>query len=134
MSAPAETLSYQDASTGQRRFASFAGSRLAGALFVGPSPVAVSRSWAVEQLATDHSGRHQRLAVLAARPGAGAVDRGSTVCSCFGVGSRQIASAARTGCHTVEAIGAVLQAGTNCGSCRAEIRSIIEANLLEAAE
>ena len=44
------------------------------------------------------------------------------------------AEAARGGCHTVEAIGVALKAGTNCGSCRAEIRGLIEANRLEAAE
>ena len=29
------------------------------------------------------------------------------------------------GCTSVEAVGALLQAGTNCGSCRPEIRKII---------
>ncbi|TIU94101.1 MAG: hypothetical protein E5W09_23960, partial [Mesorhizobium sp.] len=46
----------------------------------------------------------------------------------------QIAEAVRGGCTSVEAIGATLHAGTNCGSCRAEIRTIIEARRLQAAE
>ena len=62
------------------------------------------------------------------------VDRGATVCSCFGVGANQIAARCAGGCASVEAIGAALQAGTNCGSCRAEIRAIIEARRLHAAE
>jgi len=40
----------------------------------------------------------------------------------------------RQGCSSVEAVGALTRAGTNCGSCRAEIRSIVDANRLAAAE
>ncbi|WP_292183303.1 bacterioferritin-associated ferredoxin, partial [Mesorhizobium sp.] len=52
----------------------------------------------------------------------------------FGVGANQIAEAVRHGCGSVAAIGAALHAGTNCGSCRAEIRVIIDAQSLQAAE
>ncbi|PAP96620.1 nitrate reductase [Mesorhizobium wenxiniae] len=129
-----ETLAYHDVAGGHYRFARFAGSRLAGALYLAPKPVAVSRSWAVEQLSADHANRRGRLAIVAGRPGGNAVDRGAVVCSCFGVGANQIADAVRGGCVSVEAIGATLHAGTNCGSCRAEIRTIIEARRLQAAE
>jgi assimilatory nitrate reductase catalytic subunit len=76
----------------------------------------------------------RRADILVGRPGADRPDPGPIVCACFGVGANQIAAAARGGCHTADAIGAALKAGTNCGSCRAEIRGIIEANRLEAAE
>jgi assimilatory nitrate reductase catalytic subunit len=62
------------------------------------------------------------------------MDRGATVCSCFGIGAKEIAAAAMRGCKTVAAIGEVLQAGTNCGSCRAEIRSIIDRHAPKPAE
>ncbi|RWM21206.1 MAG: nitrate reductase [Mesorhizobium sp.] len=129
-----ETLAYHDVAGGHYRFARFAGSRLAGALYFASKPVAVSRSWAVEQLRADHADRRGRLAIVAGRPGGNTVDRGAVVCSCFGVGANQIADAVRGGCVSVEAIGATLHAGTNCGSCRAEIRTIIEARRLQAAE
>ncbi|MGX9575835.1 nitrate reductase [Mesorhizobium sp. f-mel] len=132
--AQGETLAYHDVAGGHYRFARFAGSRLAGALYLAPKPVAVSRSWAVEQLSVDHADRRGRLAIVAGRPGGNTVDRGAVVCSCFGVGANQIAEAVRGGCTSVEAIGATLHAGTNCGSCRAEIRTIIEARRLQAAE
>ncbi|RWN01654.1 MAG: nitrate reductase [Mesorhizobium sp.] len=132
--APGETLAYHDVAGGHYRFARFAGSRLTGALYLAPSPVAVSRGWAVEQLSADHADRRGRLAIVAGRPGGNSVDRGAVVCSCFGVGANQIAEAVRGGCVSVEAIGATLHAGTNCGSCRAEIRTIIEARRLHAAE
>jgi assimilatory nitrate reductase catalytic subunit len=130
----ADVLAYHDADVGQQRFAWFEDSRLMGALFLGAQPVAVSRDWAADQLLAsfDHSGA--RLAVVAGRPGKGVADRGATVCSCFGVGAKQIAGAVLAGCHTVGEVGEVLQAGTNCGSCRAEIKGIIDAYRLQAAE
>jgi assimilatory nitrate reductase catalytic subunit len=129
-----ETLSYHDLRGGQQRHACFDGDRLAGVLFLAREPVPAPRSWVVEQLALPHSGQRARLAVVAGRPRRGIADRGATVCSCFGVGANQIAQAVAGGCRTVEAIGQALQAGTNCGSCRAEIRGIIDARRLQAAE
>jgi assimilatory nitrate reductase catalytic subunit len=129
-----ETLSYHDTMSGQHRFARFTGERLTGALYLAREPVAVSRGWAVEQLSATHADRRMRLAVVAGRPGGSQADRGAIVCSCFGVGANQIAMAAQGGCASVDAIGAALQAGTNCGSCRAEIRMIIDARRLQAAE
>jgi assimilatory nitrate reductase catalytic subunit len=130
----AETLSYHDVRGGQQRHACFDGGRLEGALYLASEPVPVPRSWVVEQLALPHADQRARLSVVAGRPRRGVADRGATVCSCFGVGANQIAQAVTGGCRTVEAISAVLQAGTNCGSCRAEIRGIIDAQRLQAAE
>ncbi|MFD2055854.1 molybdopterin-dependent oxidoreductase [Mesorhizobium calcicola] len=130
----AEILAYHDRDAGQHRIAAFDGDHLSGALFVAPGPVAVSRGWAAEQLTADHADRRGRLAIVAGRPGGIEVDRGAIVCSCFGVGANQIAQAVRGGCNSVESIGAALHAGTNCGSCRAEIRVIVDAQILQAAE
>ncbi|AMY01551.1 molybdopterin-dependent oxidoreductase [Mesorhizobium ciceri] len=130
----AEISAYHDRDAGQHRIAAFDDDQLSGALFVAPGPVAVSRGWAAEQLSVDHVDRRDRLAIVAGRPGGIDVDRGAIVCSCFGVGANQIAEAVRRGCGSVAAIGAALNAGTNCGSCRAEIRVIIDAQSLQAAE
>ena len=127
-SADADILLYQDATTGQKRFAVFADDRLAGALFLGAEPVRVSRDWAVDQLRADFAQPRSRLAIIAGRPGAGGADRGATVCSCFSVGINQIATAIAGGCASVEAVGQATQAGTNCGSCRAEIKKILNAS------
>ncbi|MBO6719215.1 MAG: nitrate reductase [Rhizobiaceae bacterium] len=59
---------------------------------------------------------------------------GRIVCSCFGVGINQIADAVAGGCRSAEAVGAALGAGTNCGSCLSEIREIVRAGQLQAAE
>jgi assimilatory nitrate reductase catalytic subunit len=122
-----EMAAYHDIETGRHRFACYEDDRLAGAIFLAPEPVAVSRDWAIAQLGAPGATRRARLSVIAGRPGKGALDRGAIVCSCFGVGVNEIAAAAARGCTTVAAIGEALQAGTNCGSCRAEIRDIVDA-------
>ena len=123
----ADMLAYHDAGTGQYRFAAFDGDRLTGALFIARDPVSVSRSWACEQLGQTVSEPRDRLRMLAGRAARGGEDRGAVVCSCFEVGVKQITNAVLAGrCGTVEQIGKELRAGTNCGSCRPEIRKIIE--------
>ena len=52
----------------------------------------------------------------------------------MGVGLNDIAAAVRAGASTVEAIGQLTRAGTNCGSCRSEIRELLHAQRLHAAE
>ncbi|NLR97159.1 molybdopterin-dependent oxidoreductase [Rhizobium sp. P38BS-XIX] len=129
-----EPLGYVDAQAGVMRLAFFSGKRLLAALFLSCEPVAVARNWATAQLVADHTDLRKRFAFIAGRPGADQPDPGATVCSCFGVGVNQIAAAVRSGCRNVQAIGKTLNAGTNCGSCRAEIKGIIDACLTAAAE
>ncbi|MEM6666244.1 MAG: (2Fe-2S)-binding protein, partial [Pseudomonadota bacterium] len=118
-------IGVQDGSSGITRYAGFDGERLLGAIFLGPAPVAVPRRWAADLLNVPFTTANSRLGVLAARPGGETADPGATICACFGVGTNQIAGAVRKGCTTVESVGQTLQAGTNCGSCRAEIARII---------
>lgn len=127
-----ELLSYQDSGHGMRRFAAFDGETLRGALFVAPQPVAVSRSWAAEQLSRTKD-LPNRFGLLAGRGGDDAADPGATICSCFSVGVNQIASAVAAGAATVDDVGSCLKAGTNCGSCRVEIRRVIDAHRLKEA-
>ncbi|MGO4638219.1 molybdopterin-dependent oxidoreductase [Mesorhizobium sp. 2RAF45] len=130
----AEMLAYHDRDAGQHRIAAFDGEHLTGALFVARGPVAVSRGWAAEQLEEVHASRRERFRIVAGRAGAERPDAGATVCSCFSVGANQIVAAVAAGCTTVEAIGGALKAGTNCGSCRSEIRALIQASRVQAAE
>jgi len=132
--ANAEPLGYADHQTADLRFAFFDGDCLLAALFLGRGPVTVARNWAVFQLSAEHSNPRKRFTVVAGRPGAGLEDPGATVCSCFSVGVNRIVTAVRDGCHTVEAVGKELNAGTNCGSCRAEIRGIIDGCIATPAQ
>ncbi|MEM7695378.1 MAG: molybdopterin-dependent oxidoreductase [Pseudomonadota bacterium] len=112
-----------DQVAGTHRFAAMAHGRVTGAVFLAPAPVAVSRAHVIAALGTDAP----LSAVLAGRPPAGVADPGPTVCTCFGVGANPIRAAIADGATTVEAVGACLSAGTNCGSCRAEIAQLIAA-------
>ena len=119
-----EWLAYRDAVKGQARYLAFEGERLVGAFFLAREPVAVARAWLDDLLGAEIAPA-ERLRVLAGRPGAGVRDRGAIVCACFEIGRNEILEAAAGGCASVEAIGDRLKAGTNCGSCRAEIGRLI---------
>ncbi len=134
LSEDVEIIGYSDQQKGVARLAFFNDTQLLAALYVAAEPVEVSRNWAVAQLGVQHNDMRTRFAIAAARPGQDQPDPGATVCSCFSVGINQITAAMQDGCTTVEAVGDCLKAGTNCGSCRAEIRGIINDGLLAAAE
>jgi assimilatory nitrate reductase catalytic subunit len=128
----AEWAVFHDARAGQVRLAAFEGETLIGALFVGSEPVALSRSFVVDALSEDHAGSN-RLKLLAGRGGADRPDPGSIVCACFSVGINQIVAAMHGGATSVDAIGEALKAGSNCGSCRSEIRRIVDETRLKTA-
>ena len=119
--ASAECLSYVDAARGQARFAFVEEGKVTGLFFVAPEPVALSRE-AVIGLLGDPPG----AAPLAGRAGTDRPDPGPIVCACFGVGRNTIAAAVASGqCASVPDLGRVLQAGTNCGSCKPELAALI---------
>ena len=117
--------SVHDDRTGRRAFVRLEGGRLAAALYLSPAPVMVSRQW-VAGLLTE-TGLTASV-VLAGRAAADKPDGGAIVCACNNVGINTITDAiVRHGCATVDAIGGRTGAGTNCGSCRPEIRRLLDA-------
>lgn len=121
-----EWLEFEDRGAGRYRGALVRDGRLVGCLFVAPSHQLPPRSWLTELFAHDQLDEADRASLLAGRPTADRKDCGETVCSCFGVGRNTLREAIRTrGLATVEAIGALLQAGTNCGSCLPELRALL---------
>jgi assimilatory nitrate reductase catalytic subunit len=71
----------------------------------------------------------RKLALSGQAPG-GRESAGPLVCACFAVGLAAIRDAVVA--HTAtspEAIGALLRAGTNCGSCVPELKRIIAREL-----
>ena len=129
----AEVMQVTDPRRGSTRLALVSGGRVMAALFIARDPVAVSRGHV-----TQHIGQPPTPGLLAGQPGAGTPDTGATICACFNVGVTTITRAiTQQGLLTVEALGAALGAGTNCGSCRPEINALISRHLspkLEAAE
>ena len=126
----APALSLSDPARGTHRFAFASDGQLRGAVFVSPAPVLVARSHVVGLLGAWTTG------ILAGRPGADQPDPGPTVCACLNVGLNTILrSIATDGIYSVEALGAALGAGTNCGSCRPELAALItQRTHREAAE
>lgn len=119
-----------DAARGTARVAFEENGQLIAALFVSPQPVAVMRDY----LTTLPGDAAQD--VLTGRSPADRPDPGPTLCSCFGVGVNTIVTTIESQeLMSVDAIGAALQAGTNCGSCRPELAELLHAHAkLEAAE
>ena len=113
-------ITVEDPARGQSRIAFLEDGRLQAALFVAPEPVALSRDHVVGALGQDGA------KALSGRPGADVPDPGPTICACFDVGLHTIRRAiAEQDLTSVEAIGAALRAGTNCGSCRPELNAIL---------
>ncbi|WP_137390664.1 nitrate reductase [Rhodoligotrophos defluvii] len=108
---------------------------LAEALLVAPVGQLPPCDWLTALLASRQPlSPKDRLALLAGRSPVLLPPIGRVVCACFNVGVNQIADAVASGCASIEQIGARLRAGTNCGSCRVEIRTLINADRLNAAE
>jgi assimilatory nitrate reductase catalytic subunit len=108
---------------------------MAEALLVAPPGQLPARDWLLSLLASRQTlSKADRMALLSGRSPVPMPSVGRIVCACFNVGVNQIAAAVASGCATVEEIGATLRAGTNCGSCRSEIRTIIAEGRVEAAE
>ncbi|MDF0602527.1 molybdopterin-dependent oxidoreductase [Psychromarinibacter sp. C21-152] len=109
-----------DPARGHHRFAFHDGDRLLAALFVAPEPVLAGRDYLATVPGTDAP------EAITGRAPADRPDPGPVVCSCFDVGINTILAAIETqGLHSVDQIGAALQAGTNCGSCRPELATLI---------
>jgi assimilatory nitrate reductase catalytic subunit len=123
-----EVLSYRDRARGEERFAVFDGATLLAVLFVSQSPVACDRTHVLARLGQSAGDGLERLRILAGRSGGGDMDAGPTICACLGISRNRIMSAivSNSGC-SVELIGKLTGAGTNCGSCRAEIGGLIDA-------
>ncbi|MBC7283156.1 molybdopterin-dependent oxidoreductase, partial [Hoeflea sp.] len=127
-------LSFADPRSGLTRHAAFDGARLLGAVYLSGRPVAVSRSWAADQLDEDFANLSSRWRVIAGRPANDMPDKGSIVCACMNVGVNDIVGAIRNGCASVDAISRATTAGTNCGSCKSEIKGLLDEHQIIAAE
>ena len=121
-------VGYHDRTRGGRRLAAFDGERLTGVLFVGAG--ALTKAFVESALGAAHS-PEARYRLLAGRASGVQEGPGPLVCSCFCVGANTIAKAIASGCASVEFVGETLKAGTNCGSCRSEIRMMLEEQIHE---
>ncbi|MGK9232785.1 molybdopterin-dependent oxidoreductase [Inquilinus limosus] len=136
-----ETIEFADAKRGLFRLATLDASGLAECLFVAPpgrlpDPEWLMARFAAETLQLDES---DRRALLSGRAPVGAPAEGRIVCACLGVGIERILRTIREGGGRdgqgigVKELGALLGAGTNCGSCVPELKEIVAHAALPAA-
>ncbi|QQN74284.1 nitrate reductase [Croceicoccus sp. YJ47] len=120
----------QDAARGSCRIAFLDGEILLAALYVARKPIALMRDFLVGLPGSEANW------ALAGQARGDVPDPGPVVCACFSIGRNTIARAVEAEkLKSVEAIGAATSAGTNCGSCKAELRQILaKIALTEPAE
>lgn len=122
----AELAEYIDESRGVYRIAAFVGGALEFCLFLGPSTAPPQWDAVVAMLSMGSISGSERRAVLSGRCTDAVEDAGPIVCACFGVGRAVIRKAIMAGAAVdVAALGALLKAGTNCGSCLPELKRIV---------
>jgi assimilatory nitrate reductase catalytic subunit len=127
----AEWLEYLDASHGHyhgvRLFTRADGSTtLESCLFIGPTAELPPRSWLAGLMVKPSITSLERTNLLAGVAPRGEVETGPAVCACFGVDANTIRRAIRErSLVSVEAIGQACRAGTNCGSCIPELKSLL---------
>jgi assimilatory nitrate reductase catalytic subunit len=86
------------------------------------------RGWLLDQLGTAPAESDRALLLQGGAIGDPAIIRGQVVCACFDVSVPQIeAYAAANPTAGIKSLGRALKAGTNCGSCRAQIGAILKA-------
>jgi assimilatory nitrate reductase catalytic subunit len=127
-----EILSLDDPAIGAFRRAWIAGGKLKRVLFVTQGTLP-PRDWLAGLFEAGELSASDRIALLSGRPLGAAPDIGPVVCACVKVGAKAIQRAVANGAATVEAVGAVTGAGTNCGSCRIEIARLLSSKDLAHA-
>jgi assimilatory nitrate reductase catalytic subunit len=125
LGARAERVELSD-SAGRYRAARVVGERLVACVFAAATKALPSRNWLAGLFAAERVSDEARLAILAGRPAKPGAESGPIVCSCFSVGRSTLLRAIRTqSLVSTAAIGKVLRAGTNCGSCVPELKALI---------
>jgi assimilatory nitrate reductase catalytic subunit len=127
-SARGEHLRFEDIATGVLREAFVEGDRLDRVLYIGARMP--PRDWLAglfNEPVTDET----RKWLLHGRSPAAGPDNGEIVCACAVVGRRVIEKAIAKGAATIEALGAETRAGVTCGSCRPELRRMLQAQFGE---
>jgi assimilatory nitrate reductase catalytic subunit len=124
--AGAEILEMADRRRGVLRMAAVLDGAVEACLFLARNPASVPPEAAVIPMLGAPVADNARPFLLAGRLYDRTADEGPRVCACFGVSRDAIRHAIVThGLRTAAEIGALLKAGTNCGSCIPELQEIL---------
>ncbi len=111
-----------DAARGHFRLLGYRHGRPVCFAALAPSLATLDEDWLVQQLRASAS--VDALQLMAGQPG-GARDTSPVICSCHQVREAALEDAVRNGCHDVAALGQCTRAGTGCGSCLPEIKTLL---------
>ncbi len=129
-----EWLESEDVGAGTYRAACIKDGRLHACVFVARTSSLPPPHWLATLFGQSPLLPADRASLLSARPYGVRAASGPPVCVCFGVSRNAVARAVRAqGLTSVEAVGRVLRAGTNCGSCIPEIQAILRETTTENA-
>ena len=119
-------LDYLDPGAGIYRAAHLVNERLEACVYISRRPDLPDRTWLGGLFERGTLAAPDRISLLAGRPPGASEDAGPLVCSCFVVGRNTLRrTIAQHGLTDTRQVGARLRAGTNCGSCLAEIRALL---------
>jgi assimilatory nitrate reductase catalytic subunit len=122
----ADYIDYRDDAAGVYRAAHIIDDRLVSCAYVSRRPDLPERNWLGSLFKQGKLDESARAALLAGRLPGARTDLGPVVCSCFGVGRGTLCETiAKFGLTSTQQVGAKVRAGTNCGSCLPEIRSLL---------
>jgi assimilatory nitrate reductase catalytic subunit len=95
-------------------------------MFIATTPNLPERHWLASLFGKGQLDTQTRKALLTGVAPKGTPDVGNIVCVCFNVGEKTIrAEILKKNLKTVKEVSECLKAGTNCGSCLAEIKGFL---------
>jgi len=119
-------MTSSDSQCGRFNTCWFHNQALVQAVYVAAEPVWAPRQLISSFLTQPFNSLSDRLAALSASGRQDQANQGAIVCSCMGVGCHTIDRAIAGGAGSVEEIGKICAAGTVCGSCQPEIKTLLK--------
>jgi assimilatory nitrate reductase catalytic subunit len=119
-------IEYFDKTAQRYRAARLQGEQLESCIFISPDFHLPERDWLASLFEKDALSDLERQGLLTGKPRNQQEDAGRIICACYQVGIKTIEHAIENNdLDSVEAIGEMLKAGTNCGSCIPELHKLL---------
>jgi nitrite reductase (NADH) large subunit len=124
-----EEVTYVEASRGIYKKLIVRNGRLAGAILLGDGPAAPRLLQAFDRGSELPENRAELLFTLAGESkqlSAADLPDTAQICNCNGVSKGALVAAVKSGCRTLKAACEATRAGTGCGSCKSQVKAILE--------